>query len=217
MGARRRRNIVNIYQKSDPIFKENSEGQEMYILKSGKVKLILEDPRGDVEVGTLDEPGEFFGEMALIDNAPRTATAIAEVDNTELEVLDRESFLSMISEYPEFAIKVMHELSKRVRLGNALYLEVIEGTMSPFCRRNCLKKTMDAFTRQAMAQFSQECGEEAPVTENWKCDLCDYVYVPQFGDPQGNVAPGTPFEKIPDTWTCPECTAPKSKFHKIEC
>ena len=215
MGNRRRRNIVKSYQKSDVIFKENSEGEEMYILKSGKVKLVLEDPRGEVEVGTLEDPGEFFGEMALIDKSPRTATAVAEEDNTELEVLDRESFLCMISEYPEFAIRVMHELSRRVRLGNALYLEVIEGTMTPFCRRNCLKKTMDAFTRQAMAQFSTESGEKVPTAENWKCDLCDYIYVPQFGDPQGNVAPGTPFEKVPDTWTCPECGAPKSKLYKV--
>ena len=93
MGNRRRRNIVKSYQKSDVIFKENSEGEEMYILKSGKVKLVLEDPRGEVEVGTLEDPGEFFGEMALIDKSPRTATAVAEEDNTELEVLDRESFL----------------------------------------------------------------------------------------------------------------------------
>jgi rubredoxin len=122
----------------------------------------------------------------------------------------------MIREHPEFALKIMHELSNRVRMGNVLYLEVIEGAMSPFCRRNCLKKTMDAFTRQAICVFSQECGETVTTTGNWKCTVCDYVYIPEFGDPQGGIPPGTPFEQLPDSWTCPECGEPKSVFQKIE-
>jgi rubredoxin len=205
------------YQKSDVIFKANSRGDEMYIVSSGKVKLVLEDEKGEAEVGTIEKPGEFFGEMALIDASPRTATAIVEEDNTELEVLDREGFLKMIKLHPEFALNIMHELSRRVRLGNALYLEVIQGAMSPFCRHNCLMKTMNAFARRAISQFSQ--GVDGRVTEvgNWKCTACDYVYIPEFGDPQGGIAPGTPFEELPDSWTCPDCGEPKSVFRKIEC
>ena len=207
---------LKVCQKSDIIFKENSIGDEMYILRSGKVKLLLEDEKGVAEVSTIEQPGEFFGEMALIDACPRSATAIAEEDNTELEVLNREDFLKMIREHPEFALSIMHELSQRVRMGNVLYLEVIEGAMSPFCRRNCLKKTMDAFTRQAICVFSQECGGTVTRTGNWKCTACDYVYIPEFGDPQGGIPPGTPFEELPDSWTCPECGEPKSVFQKIE-
>ena len=117
---------IKVYQKSDVIFEENSRGDEMYIMRSGKVKLVLGGTRGGAEVGILEQPGEFFGEMALIDESPRSATAIAEEDNTELEVLDRENFLRMIREYPEFALDIMRELSERTRLGNALYTEVIE-------------------------------------------------------------------------------------------
>jgi rubredoxin len=208
---------IKVYQKSDIIFKENSTGDEMYILRSGKVKLVLEDERGEAEVGTLEQPGEFFGEMALIDASPRTATAIVEEDNTELEVLSQEDFLKMIREHPEFALNIMHELSRRVRLGNVLYLEVIEGAMSPFCRHNCLMKTMNAFARQAMSQFSQELDATITGVGNWKCTACDYVYIPEFGDPQSGIPPGTPFEELPDSWTCPDCGEPKSVFRKIEC
>lgn len=131
MDARRSEKAVKVYQKSNIILTQNSTGEEMYILRSGKVKLVLEDEKGKVEVSTLEQPGDFFGEMALIDGSPRSATAIAEEDDTELEVLGREDFLKMIKEHPEFALNIMHELSNRVRLGNVLYLEVIEGAMSP--------------------------------------------------------------------------------------
>jgi rubredoxin len=152
----------------------------------------------------------------LIDASPRSATAIADEHNTELEVLDRDDFLEMIKEHPEFALNIMHELSNRVRLGNVLYLEVIEGAMSPYCRRNCLRKTMDAFTRQAISVFSQETCEEVARIGNWKCTVCDYVYIPEFGDPERGIPPGTPFEELPDSWTCPDCGEPKSVFQKIE-
>lgn len=216
MDANRPEKSVKTYQKSEIIFKENSTGKEMYILRSGKVKLILEDEKGEAEVNTLEQPGEFFGEMALIDSSPRSATAIADEDNTELEVLDRYDFLKMIKEHPEFALNIMHELSNRVRLGNVLYLEVIEGAMSPYCRRNCLRKTMDAFTRQAISLFTQELGEEVSRMGNWKCTVCDYVYIPEFGDPERGIPPGTPFEELPDSWTCPDCGKSKSVFQKIE-
>ena len=52
--------------------------------------------------------------------------------------------------------------------------------------------------------------------EKWKCTLCDYVYDPAVGDPDGGIAPGTAFEDIPDGWVCPWCGASKDKFKKME-
>jgi rubredoxin len=51
--------------------------------------------------------------------------------------------------------------------------------------------------------------------QQWKCVVCGYHYDPGTGDPDGGVAPGTPFEQIPDTWTCPVCGATKDMFEKI--
>ena len=48
--------------------------------------------------------------------------------------------------------------------------------------------------------------------QKWVCDACGWVYDPEVGDPEGNVAPGTAFEDIPDDWVCPECGAEKSQF-----
>ncbi|VAX23128.1 Rubredoxin [hydrothermal vent metagenome] len=47
------------------------------------------------------------------------------------------------------------------------------------------------------------------------CDICGFIYDPEFGDPDGGIAPGTPFEEIPDGWVCPECGISKDKFSKI--
>jgi len=50
----------------------------------------------------------------------------------------------------------------------------------------------------------------------YKCSVCGYVYNPEEGDPDGGIAPGTPFEKLPDDWKCPICGAPKDAFEKME-
>ena len=50
----------------------------------------------------------------------------------------------------------------------------------------------------------------------WVCLVCGYVYNEDEGDPESGVAPGTPFEKLPDDWVCPECGAEKDQFEKQE-
>lgn len=49
----------------------------------------------------------------------------------------------------------------------------------------------------------------------YQCDICGYVYDPAQGDPTQSVPPGTPFEELPDDWTCPECGAGKDEFSKL--
>ncbi|HOW89543.1 MAG TPA: rubredoxin [Elusimicrobiales bacterium] len=48
--------------------------------------------------------------------------------------------------------------------------------------------------------------------KKYVCKLCGYVYDPQLGDPDNSVAPGTPFEKLPENWVCPLCGAGKEEF-----
>ncbi|WP_404791270.1 rubredoxin [Altericista sp. CCNU0014] len=50
----------------------------------------------------------------------------------------------------------------------------------------------------------------------YECESCGYIYDPSEGDPDGNIEPGTPFEKIPDDWVCPVCGAVKSQFIPLE-
>jgi len=48
--------------------------------------------------------------------------------------------------------------------------------------------------------------------QKYVCGVCGYVYDPEKGDPEGDIPPGTAFEKLPDDWTCPVCGAGKDEF-----
>ncbi len=48
--------------------------------------------------------------------------------------------------------------------------------------------------------------------DKYVCDMCGYIYDPAEGDPDNGVAPGTPWEKVPEDWVCPLCGADKSQF-----
>lgn len=52
------------------------------------------------------------------------------------------------------------------------------------------------------------------IMVRYVCTVCGYVYDPEVGDPDNGVAPGTPFEKLPDDWVCPVCGASKDKFER---
>ena len=63
------------------------------------------------------------------------------------------------------------------------------------------------------AFFDFRSGQEREM-EKWKCKVCGYIYDPEKGDPDGDIPPGTSFQKLPDTWVCPMCGAPKDMFEK---
>ena len=48
--------------------------------------------------------------------------------------------------------------------------------------------------------------------QKYKCEVCDYIYDPELGDEENDIAPGTAFEDLPDDWTCPDCSEPKESF-----
>ena len=50
--------------------------------------------------------------------------------------------------------------------------------------------------------------------KKYKCNVCDWVYDPAIGDPEGGIPAGTPFEEIPDSWVCPVCGVGKEDFEE---
>lgn len=52
--------------------------------------------------------------------------------------------------------------------------------------------------------------------KKYVCDVCGYVYDPEIGDPDNGIAPGTPFEDIPDNWECPDCGVTKEDFSVMD-
>ncbi len=102
------------FRAGEVVFEAGTTGTELYIVKSGSVGIRL----GDNVVETVPEGG-VFGEMALIDASPRSATAVAMTDAMLVPVGERQ-FLFMVSEAPYFALSVMRVLARRLRQTNAI-------------------------------------------------------------------------------------------------
>jgi len=97
------------FAAGERIFLEHETGNAMYVVCRGAVDVISFGKVLD-KVG----PGGVFGEMALIDDAPRAAAALA-CQPTEVAVIDKRTFLTLISEEPEFALQIMKLMAERVR------------------------------------------------------------------------------------------------------
>ncbi len=102
------------YKAGEVIFQEGDPAKELFIVKSGKVNIQL----GNRLLDTLPELS-IFGEMALIDPAPRSATAVAATDATIVPV-DEKQFLFLVSRTPHFALNVMRVLTRRLRTSNTV-------------------------------------------------------------------------------------------------
>jgi flavin reductase (DIM6/NTAB) family NADH-FMN oxidoreductase RutF/rubredoxin len=70
-------------------------------------------------------------------------------------------------------------------------------------------------TPKTAPSYVGEKSEGGVKMAKYKCSVCGYVYDPQRGDPESNIAPGTAFEDLPDDWTCPVCGAAKADFDKL--
>ncbi len=93
------------------IFEAGSTGEEMFGVVEGQVELRLPDGRS-----VAVDPQETFGEMALVDKSPRSATATATATaDSKLAVIDKNRFLFLVHETPTFALQVMSSLAERLR------------------------------------------------------------------------------------------------------
>ena len=103
------------FKAGSVIFREGDEARELFVIKSGQVRIQIGN-RTVTELGA----DSIFGEMALIDNEPRSATAIALTD-IELVAVSEKQFLFLVSQTPYFALKVMRVLAHGLRATNKTF------------------------------------------------------------------------------------------------
>ncbi len=101
------------------IFRQGDPGTGLYIIQRGAVKVVRISPEGREVILALLEPGDFFGELALLDGESRSADAIAR-EPADLLVLQREDFLAFLQRYPPAAPQLLKALSRRLRLTDQL-------------------------------------------------------------------------------------------------
>lgn len=97
------------FKKGDTIFLKGDLGNCMYIVIAGQVEIRLDDLVIDIV-----NPGGMFGEMGIIEKAPRAATAVASTPCSVL-MIDEKHFLELVEEQPFFALKVLRTAMERVR------------------------------------------------------------------------------------------------------
>lgn len=116
------------YPKGSVILFEDDQGDSLYLLAAGQVKVVLIGEDGREIILSVLREGSFFGEMALLDDQPRSAHVIA-MEDASLLVLRREDFQAQLKHSPGVAVALLRELAGRLRradekIGSLVLLDV---------------------------------------------------------------------------------------------
>ncbi|HOI29706.1 MAG TPA: Crp/Fnr family transcriptional regulator [Melioribacteraceae bacterium] len=122
-----------MFNKNDVILMEDEVGSALFVIVQGKVKVARTSSDGREVILTILSDSDFFGEMAILDGQTRSATVVA-IEDSELFLIQRNDFINLLKEYPEVAISLLQELTKRLRAADgkikALSLKDAEGKVA---------------------------------------------------------------------------------------
>ncbi len=138
----------------DVVFAKNDLGTEMYIVNEGQIE-ILDGPGDELKRLAVLEKGDFFGEMALLDDMPRNATAKALTDARLLRI-NGSTFVQMLRKEPEIAIRIMRKFSRRIRETDKMLAAALGGEPD---------RTRYEMPLERSAEAEQELGSEYLVDE----------------------------------------------------
>lgn len=105
------------------VFAQGDEGDAMYVIESGAVDIVAGSGKQQVTLASLFKQ-QYFGELALLDGAPRSAAAVAS-RATQLLALERDDFVEFIKKRPDAALAIMHEVGERMRATNELMTRTV--------------------------------------------------------------------------------------------
>ena len=154
------------FKKGQVLFQEGDEGDEMYIVQSGRVAIKKKVKDGEATLATL-EKGDFFGEMAILERMPRSASAEVVEDGDHI-VISGEIFGDMIKANPEIAVRMLRKYSIRLRETNRQIEQILtKGGARPAeapAEVQVAAGTAGTLQAEAMAYFiSQSTGNVFPV------------------------------------------------------
>ena len=108
------------------LFRKGDPGRSMYLILEGRIQIYIESSDGQAAVLRILESGQFLGEMALLDGGVRSANALT-LTPCEVFVLERASFLNLITIYPELLTRLVSGLTERLRCTDERYLAQMAG------------------------------------------------------------------------------------------
>ena len=124
---------MKTFIKDSVIFLEQESGSALFVIANGKVKVSRVSEDGREIILTILSDSDFFGEMAILDGLSRSANVIA-MEDTELFIIQRSDFVSLLYNHPEVSIALLLELTKRLRAADvkikSLSLKDAEGKVA---------------------------------------------------------------------------------------
>ncbi len=111
-------------RRGEALFNEGDEGSDLFVVTSGKVKLGRTSPDGRENLLAILGPGQMFGELSLFDPGPRSATATAVTDTT-VRSLGHDALLPILTEHPDVARALLHQLAARLRRTNEVVGDLV--------------------------------------------------------------------------------------------
>ena len=109
------RAVSRSYPKGSMVIREGEEAISLYLIISGAVKIFMDNEEGKEIILNTQGPGEHFGELALVDDQPRSASVMT-TQQSKFMVITKQQFKDVLTHHPDIAIGMIKNLSRRVRL-----------------------------------------------------------------------------------------------------
>ena len=107
------------FDLGETVFSFGDAGDELFIVLRGRVQVFVEDTQGEKIILAENEAGDVFGEISLLDNGPRTATAVV-TEEAELLAFDRDDLMQLITRHPHAALDMLTVMGRRLRATDEL-------------------------------------------------------------------------------------------------
>ena len=140
---------VKVYKKNQVIFRRGDTADCMYDILWGSVGIYTDYGTDEERLLTTLEAGEIFGEMGLVDDAPRSATAVSLVKGTQLEVITADSFDVYLQEKPAKVMRAIQHMSHRVRELTKDYLDACRAVSETVRCAECGEEKSEWFQKSS--------------------------------------------------------------------
>ncbi len=102
------------FKKNTILMSEGETGECMYLIQSGSAKIYVSDDDGNELILFVEGPGSYIGEISLLDDAPRTASAVT-LEKTQVLVVSKTAFIECVTDNPDIAFHIIRAMTKRLR------------------------------------------------------------------------------------------------------
>jgi CRP-like cAMP-binding protein len=162
LGDRSQRVRRRRYSKGETIFLRGDPGSTLFVVEPGSIRIALTSAEGKEMTLAILGPGDFFGEITLLDGEPRSADAVSQ-ELSYVLLLERAEFLKFLEERPRVAANLIRVLSQRLRrdaqiVQDAAFLDVPARLARP-CHSQCPRRPQPARWR-SLRRWARQCGFE---------------------------------------------------------